>query len=240
MNAQLVKPGSNYSLWAVTGAGALRAAFGLLWAIDAYLKWQPGFFNNYLSYITDIANGQPALLMPWFNMWISIIQINPPFFALMTCLIESAIAISLLFGLGRKWMYVLGGIFALVIWSVPQGFGGPYAPGATDIDSGGLYALMFGTLIIIDYVIGRSPYSVDFYIGKRFPAWQRLVEWAPAPVLEQEHPYLPWRIQIVAIIVIVIILAAFLTVITSEINAAPAASVLPGILHVASRLQAML
>jgi hypothetical protein len=40
---------------------------GLIWAIDAYFKWRPAFFNNSLSYITDIVSGQPTWLLPWFN-----------------------------------------------------------------------------------------------------------------------------------------------------------------------------
>ena len=228
---------SPYSLWAFTVAGALRTAFGLIWAIDAYLKWQPAFFNNYLSYITDVVSGQPAWLLPWFNMWVGLIKINPPFFALMTCLIESAIAIGLLFGLGRKWLYLLGGIFALLIWSIPQGFGGPYAPGATDVDSGVVYALMFGTLIIIDYALGRSPYSVDFYIGRRFPAWKSIVEWAPADVVAQEPKYLSWNIQIVTIIALVILLVVFVSILTSELNAPAAQSSLLNLLHAGSLLR---
>lgn len=230
MNATSVKT-SQYSLWAVTAAGALRAAFGLVWAIDAYFKWQPAFFNNYLSYITGIVSGQPVWLLPWFNAWVSVIQINPAFFALMTCLIESTIAIGLLFGLGRKWIYLLGGVFALLIWSIPEGFGGPYTPGATDVGGGLIYVLMFGTLIIIDFVQGRSPYSVDFYIGKRFPAWKRLVEWAPAEIVDQEPQYLSWNVQIVVIIVLVILLGLSLAILTSELSSAPAASSLLNLLH---------
>jgi len=223
MNAKPIKS-IDYSLWTDTAAGAIRAAFGLIWAMDAYLKWQPAFFNNYLSYITDVVSGQPQWLLPWFHFWVGIIQINPNLFAWMTRLIETAIAIGLLFGLGRKWLYILGGAFALLIWSIPQGFGGPYAPGATDVDSGLLYFLVFGALIVMDYVLGRSPYSVDFYLGKRFPVWRKLVELAPKQVLEQEPRYLSWNIQIVAIIGILIMLAVFLTIIGSEMNAAAQAS----------------
>jgi len=239
MNAKSIKS-VDYSLWSYTAAGAIRTAFGLIWAMDAYLKWQPVFFDNYLSYITDIAKGQPQLLLPWFNMWISLISLNPNLFAWLTRLIETAIAVGLLFGLGRKWLYVLGGVFALLIWSIPQGFGGPYAPGATDVDSGLLYFLVFGALIVMDYVLGRSPYSVDFYLEKRFPVWRKVVELAPEHVLDQEPRFLSWNIQIVTIIGIVIMLAVFLAILTSELNAPTASSSLPGIVHMAFLLHALL
>jgi nitrite reductase (NO-forming) len=211
---------NDYSLWADVAAGAIRTAFGLVWAMDAYLKWQPDFYNNYLSYITEIVTGQPQWLMPWFNFWVSVIQINPNFFSLMTRLIETTIALGLLFGLGRKWIYVLGGLFAFLIWSIPEGFGGPYTPGATDVGGGLIYVLVFGTLIIMDHTLGRSPYSVDFYLEERFPVWRKIVDWAPKKIVEQEPRSLPWNIQIIVIGAILIMLVVFLAIIGSELNAA--------------------
>jgi nitrite reductase (NO-forming) len=228
---------NDYSLWADTAAGAIRAAFGLVWAIDAYFKWQPAFFDNYLSYITDIVKGQPQWMLPWFNLWVSVIQLNPSLFAWMTRLIETAIAVGLLFGLFRKWTYILGGVFAFLIWSIPEGFGGPYTPGATDVGGGLIYVLVFGTLIVMDYTLGRSPYSVDFYLEKRFPAWRRFVEWAPTHVLEQEPRRLSWNIQVVIIVGILVMLAVFLAIIGSELNAAAAQAPqtsIPTIIHAVS------
>jgi hypothetical protein len=36
----------------LTGIGLLRITFGLMWAIDAWFKWQPDFLNNFTSYLT--------------------------------------------------------------------------------------------------------------------------------------------------------------------------------------------
>jgi hypothetical protein len=35
--------------WLIVAAAALRTAFGILMAIDAYLKWQPGFAAHYVG-----------------------------------------------------------------------------------------------------------------------------------------------------------------------------------------------
>jgi uncharacterized membrane protein YphA (DoxX/SURF4 family) len=118
--------------WVDTAAGAVRTAFGLVWAIDAYLKFRPEFLTGYLDIIKGAASGQPAWLTPWFNFWVSTISLNPDFFAWSTRIIEVAIAISLLFGLGRKWMYILSALFAYIIWTVPEAVGGPYNPSSTD------------------------------------------------------------------------------------------------------------
>jgi len=209
---------SNYSLWAYAAAGGVRAVFGLVWAIDAFFKWQPDFYNHYLDQITGIVSGQPAWLMPWFNLWVKIISLSPMFFAVMTILVETVIAIGLLFGLGRKWIYVLGGLFALTIWAVPEGFGGPYTPGATDVGGGLVYVIVFLALIVMDYTLGRSPYSVDYYIEKKAPVWQKIVEWAPGHVLAQEPQRLPWRTQLFIIAGFVILYALALAIIVSELN----------------------
>ncbi len=209
------------SLWTYTFAGAIRAAFGLVWAIDAYFKWQPDFLNNYSSYITGVISGQPAWLLPWFNFWSSLIQLNPSLFAWLTRIIETAIAIGLLLGFARKWVYLLGAIFALLIWAIPEGFGGPYAPGATDVGAGLIYVFVFIALLLINNVKGRAPYSLDFYIEKKFPAWRHVAEWATPETLEKEPVYLPWRYQAITIIGLLAMLVIFLIIISSELKSAP-------------------
>jgi nitrite reductase (NO-forming) len=212
------------ALWVAASAGAVRAAFGLIWAVDAYLKFQPDFLSGYLGMIQGAAQGQPAWLMPWFNFWVSTITLSPDFFAWSTRIIEVAIAISLLFGLGRKWMYVLSAIFSFIIWSVPEGLGGPYTPGATDVGTGLIYVLVFVAFIVIDSALGRSPYSVDYYIEHRLPSWKVIAEWGSAEVLEKEAPMLSWSTQFPIIVGIVVILLITLALLTAAINTAPPAS----------------
>ena len=38
-----------HSIGLDAAAGAVRAAFGLVWTIDAYLKFQPGFLTGYMD-----------------------------------------------------------------------------------------------------------------------------------------------------------------------------------------------
>ena len=213
-----------HPVFAAAAAGAVRAAFGLTWAVDAYLKFQPTFLSGYLDLIKGAAQGQPGWLAPWFKFWVSTISLSPAFFAWSTRIIEVAIAISLLFGLGRKWMYLLSAIFSFIIWAVPEGFGGPYAPGATDIGTGVIYVLVFVALIVIDSALGRSPYSVDYYIERAFPNWRKIAEWASPDILAQEPAMLPWSEQIPIIIGLVLILLGTLALLTATINSAPPSS----------------
>jgi hypothetical protein len=45
-------------------AARLRIAFGLVWAIDAALKWLPGFKDSYQSTIQGIAAGHGRRVRP--------------------------------------------------------------------------------------------------------------------------------------------------------------------------------
>ena len=39
---------------------ALRIGFGLIWAIDATLKWLPGFRDSFAAMLDAAAQGQPS------------------------------------------------------------------------------------------------------------------------------------------------------------------------------------
>ena len=48
---------------------ALRITFGVIWLIDAVLKWLPGFRSSYMSSIKGAGMGQPGWLQWWFHFW---------------------------------------------------------------------------------------------------------------------------------------------------------------------------
>ena len=223
------------AVWIETLAGAARSVFGLIWAIDAYLKFQPGFQSGYIDILKTAASGQSPVILPWWNFWIGLVSLNPSFFAMATAVIEAVIALGLLLGLGRKWIYVLGLGFALIIWSVPEAFGGPYTTGATDVGAGLIYAMMFMALIILDSVLGRSPYSLDFYIERSMPNWSRFAEWAPQAILDQEPARLSWAAQVPILIGMVVFLLVVLGLLTIGLNApAASSSLLPQLSQAAS------
>ena len=53
--------------WVLVAAAAVRTAFGIIMAIDAYLKWQPAFAAHYVGYLQNAMKAQPLWLAPWFN-----------------------------------------------------------------------------------------------------------------------------------------------------------------------------
>ena len=153
-----------------------RMTFGLVWLTDAYFKFQPGFAQNFSSLIQGAASGQPAWLMPWFSFWVSTTMPNPEIWSSIIAFSELAIAISLILGFMRRIGYSGGMLLSLLIWAVPEGFGGPYGPSSTDIGTGIIYAVVFLMLIIINTTEGPSRYSLDYYIERRFKWWRKLAE----------------------------------------------------------------
>ena len=185
--------------WPTVITSALRAVFGVIWAIDAYLTWRPEFPAHYMGYLQNAARGQPMWLHSWFAIWLTLITPAAGIFIWLTRIVETLIAIGLLLGLARRWLYVAGGIFSLLIWSTAEGFGGPYAVGASNLGPALVYVLVFTALIVFDRLLGRTPYSLDYYLGRRFPSWQPIAEWAPRRLRARTPPQLSWLEQAVAI-----------------------------------------
>jgi nitrite reductase (NO-forming) len=67
----------------------------------------------------------------------------------------------------------VGILYGLFVWSVAEGFGGPYMPGTTtDVGAAIIYSLVFLALFLTD--AGRL--SVDTLIAKKVPAWRWVSE----------------------------------------------------------------
>lgn len=155
---------------------ALRVVFGLIWAVDAVLKWLPGFRASYMSTIMGIAQGQPGWLRPWFRFWIDLQHPRATAFAYLVAVLETLIALALILGLARKLTYASAAVFSLLIWATAEGFGGPYTSGASDIGTAVIYAVVFAGLLALGYYVGPSPYSLDYYLEQRYSWWWRLAE----------------------------------------------------------------
>jgi nitrite reductase (NO-forming) len=205
-------------VWPATATGGVRVAFGIIWAISAALAWEPSFAQHYVGYLHNAVQGQPGWLVGWFNMWISIVTPHTMLFVWITRVIETVIALALLTGLARKSIYIVGIIFSLLIWSTAGGFGGPYTVGATNMGSALAYVLIFAALIGLDTRGGRSPYSLDYFIERRWPSWYRFAEWGGKTSLSRQPEILSWRFQIPAILGIILVLIFLIGGLHSSFN----------------------
>jgi len=121
--------------------------------------------------VTGVAQGQPGFLSWGFSIWQLIVSGRAPIFAVLTATTETYLAFALITGFARKLTYTLGIFYALFVWSVAEGFGGPYVPGTTtDVGAAIVYSLVFWALLLAD--AGRM--SADRLIAARAPAWRRI------------------------------------------------------------------
>jgi len=91
-------------------------------------------------------------------------------------IIETVIALALIFGFARKVTYIFSALVALGIWSIAEGFGGPHSSTSTDIGSAVIYAVVAMSLLAMSFQCGLSRYSVDHYLERRLPWWHKVAE----------------------------------------------------------------
>ena len=154
----------------------IRIFLGIVWLIDGYLKFSPGLVDSFPDLVRSAGDGQPTWLQPWFNFWSSVTTGNAALFVYTTGVLEVALGAALVLGFMRKIAYLGGIIFSLFIWAIPEGFGGPYGPGSTDIGTGIIYSFVFLSLVIINTISGPSKYSLDFLLERKYPFWKGLAE----------------------------------------------------------------
>ena len=231
--AEVALDSSGSKRWPAVAGAALRVAFGVIWAVGAALTWSPDFAVHYVGYLHNAAHGQPGWLAGWFAMWIALVTPHALLFTWLTRIIETVIAVALLAGFARKTLYVVGALFSLLVWSTAEGFGGPYTVGANNMGTAISYVLIFVALIAINTRGGRSPYSLDFYIERRFPRWRRVAEWGSEETLAHEPRRLPLSVQVPAMLGVALLLVFLIAGLRSTMNvkspspAAAAAAVSP-------------
>ena len=160
----------------------MRVAFGIVWLIDGFFKFQPGEASAFLQTMQTVVVGQPAWLGPWFSFWAGMITQNVAFFVAMIGTCEVLLGLALVFGFMRKVVYGLGALLSLSIWAIPEGFGGPYGPGSTDIGTAIIYVFVFAALMVIAASQGPDKNSFDHWLEKRVGWWAKIAEfgWTPA------------------------------------------------------------
>jgi nitrite reductase (NO-forming) len=150
--------------------------FGLIWAIDAGLKWTPQFQHTFMKIIQAGADTQPSWLGPWYQFWETTLKPYAPALALAVAIIETVIAVALIVGFARKPLYVLGALWSLGIWAIPEGFGNTSRMAYTDIGTSIIYVTVFAALWALDSCTGPRRYSLDALIERHFPGWKRVAE----------------------------------------------------------------
>ena len=150
----------------------------------------PGFRSGYMGMISVAGQGQPGWLKPWFSFWTNLQSPHPAFYAYLVAVLETLVALAVLFGIARKLSYITCAAFSVVIWAVAEGFGGPYTSGASDIGTAIIYALVFMCLLTLSAYTGPDTYSVDHFLETKISWWWKVAEFG-RPVQEQLVPAVP-------------------------------------------------
>jgi nitrite reductase (NO-forming) len=160
------------------GAAAVRIGYGLVWAVDATFKWLPGFIHGQiLDKDLDKASKIDApMLHPWFQMWHSLAGISPSTFAVGTAIVETLIALGLIFGAFSNLVFLGSAVFSFGIWSTAEAFHLPWStPGITDL--GPSVAYTFASLALYCAAAG-SAWSLDRVLRPKLGRWS----WLASPV----------------------------------------------------------
>lgn len=161
-------------------ADALRIGFGLIWLVDAAMKWQPGFRAGFAGSLSDAAQGQPGWLHPWFSFWTGLTAPHAVLFAYLVAVTETLIGLALLTGFARRASYSGAIVFSLMIWGIAEGFGGPYGSGSTDIGTAVIYAVVFAGLLVLGRHVPASRLTADYHLQRRIGWWHHLSGSKPA------------------------------------------------------------
>ena len=218
---------NQYSHWPMTG---LRVGFGVVWLVDAILKWLPGFRSDYMATIMGEADGQANWERPWFDFWINVQHPVAVFLAYFVAVLETLIAVALIIGFARKITYLGAIVLSLLIWGTAEGFGGPYGSGSSDIGTAIIYAMVFAALLGFSYYQGPAPYSVDRWLEQKISWWHWIAE-IGAP--NQHRAYAP-PLTVAPAIVVPIPDAPARAVLAPILIAAPAGTPAVSSTHAAS------
>ena len=154
--------------------------------------------------LTSMLDGQPVWVQAWINQWIHLVNINPHLFAIIIAITETIIAFGLIFGFLTRGIFFLSIIFSLLLWSIGEGFGGPYVSGSTDIGCAIIY--VFVTLGLWLGVSWRA-YSFDSWLQRKYP---KFFLWKDSshPVVHEDRKDTFIKILLFAVIILGSILLA--------------------------------
>ncbi len=147
---------------------AVRIAFGVLWACDAWLKWQPAFINDFARFSTQSINGQPPVMSAWFTFWSHVVNLNAHGFAHGVAIGETCIALCLIFGVFTNLACGAGILLTLLGWATLDGLGGLFGRGSIDIGLIIVYVLVFLGLILSN---AGQTLGVDRSLATKLGRW---------------------------------------------------------------------
>ncbi len=178
MSALVVNSDSWWARHAKELKSSFRILLGLAWLTDGILKFTSGYVDNFLGDVQASQGSAPSWLSGWYSFWATQASSNASLIVYTVGTLEIVLGVALVLGFMRKIAYSGGVVLSLLIWAVPEGFGGPYqgGSGGTDVGTGVIYAIAFLGLIVINATHGSSRWSLDYLIERAHPGWAKVAE----------------------------------------------------------------
>jgi thiosulfate dehydrogenase (quinone) large subunit len=176
-----------------TPATLLRVLFGMVWLIDAFFKWQPGFRDSFAAMLQGMVTSQPGIVRPWFQFWALLATHTGHLLPDGTAVTETALGIALIIGFARRPVYIMGALYALSVWAIGEGFGGPYALGtSTDVGAALIYVFVFASLFMLEsspttLTLQRITVPASNGVRPRHPAAAHAAGSSLAPAAKTQH-----------------------------------------------------
>ena len=160
------------------GAAAVRILFGVLWAADASLKWQPGFIHGQTLHaeLGKVSKVNTPVIHQWLALTHTVGMANPPVFAMGIAIIETLAALALIFGVLSNAAFIGTAMLSFGIWSGAEAFHLPFKSGMTDL--GPSVGYIFASLALF-FAAAGSTWSVDRWLRPRLGPFA----WVAAPAV---------------------------------------------------------
>jgi uncharacterized membrane protein YphA (DoxX/SURF4 family) len=161
------------------GAAVVRILFGVLWAADASLKWQPGFIHGKTLHteLGKVSQVNTPVIHQWLALTHMLGMANPPVFAMGIAIIETLAALALIFGVLSNAAFIGTAMLSFGILSGAEAFHLPFKSGMTDF--GPSVGYIFASLALF-FAAAGSTWSVDSWLRPRIGRFG----WLAAPAVE--------------------------------------------------------
>jgi thiosulfate dehydrogenase [quinone] large subunit len=160
------------------GAAVVRILFGVLWAFDAGFKWAPGFIGGQTlpDELGNAATVDTPGVHQWLQLWNTIGLASPAAFATVIAILETLVAVALIFGAFSNAAFIGSALLSFGIWSGAEGFHLPFHEGMTDLGPSAGY--IFASLALF-FAAAGSVWSVDSWLRPRLGG----LHWLASPAV---------------------------------------------------------
>lgn len=107
----------------------LQIVLGFLWLLDGIFQLQPKMFTSAFAHnvIAPAAQGQPGFVYTLMHFAVHLVLLQPAVFDVLFALIQLSLGALIIYKKTAKFGLMASAIWAFVVWSLGEGFGGIFS-----------------------------------------------------------------------------------------------------------------